>query len=106
MEQIPTQSRVALDSLLHIIGGTRTRFMSTKDAGTLRSKQAHFFKFLKDMKLDTNVALQWFTQIVHNIIMACYTAHLASGQTLLCRNIKTLTIKKYLKAATNLSLPF
>ena len=58
------------------------------------------------MKLDTNVALQGFTQIVRNIIMACYTAHLASGQTLLCRAIKTETIKKYLKAATDLSLPF
>ena len=38
--------------------------------------------------------------------MACYTAHLASGQTLLCRAIMTLTIKKCLKAATDLSLPF
>ena len=58
------------------------------------------------MKLDTNVALQGFTQIVRNIIMACYTAHLVSGQTLLCRAIKTLTIKKYLKAATDLYIPF
>ena len=58
------------------------------------------------MKLDTNVALQGFTQIVRNIIMACYTAHLASGKTLLCRAIKTLTIKKYLKAATYLYIPF
>ena len=80
--------------------------MSTKDAGTLRSRQSHFFKFLKDIKLDTNVALQGFTQIVRNIIMACYTAQLVSGQTLMCRTIKTLTIKKHLKATTYLSLPF
>ena len=58
------------------------------------------------MKLDTNVALQGFTQIVRNIIMACYTAQLVSGQTLMCRTIKTLTIKKHLKATTYLSLPF
>ena len=31
---------------------------------------------------------------------------LVSGQTLLCRTIKTLIIKKHLKAATYLSLPF
>ena len=80
--------------------------MSTKDTGTLCSKQPYFFKFLKDIKLDSNVTLQGFTQIVRNIIMACYTAHLASGQTLLCRTIMTLTIKKYLKAATDLSIPF
>ena len=106
MEQIPVESRTALDSLLRVIGGTRTRFMSTKDTGTLRSRQSHFLKFLTDMKLDANVALQGFTQLVRNIIMACYTAHLASGQTLLYRAIKTETIKKYLKAATDLSLPF
>ena len=58
------------------------------------------------MHLGTNVSLKGFTQVVRNVIMACYVAHLASGQTLLCRSIKTCTIRKYLKAASDLSIPF
>ena len=37
--------------------------------------------------------------------MACYTAHLASGATLLCKTIKSDTIKRYLSAASELSAP-
>ena len=58
------------------------------------------------MHLDTNVSLKGFTQVVRNVIMACYVAHLASGQTLLCRSIKMCTIRKYLKATSDLSIPF
>ena len=106
MEQIPVQSRVALNSLLRIIGGTQTGFMSTKDAGTLCSRKVHFIKFIRDMQLGNNVALRGFIPNIRNTIMACYTVHLASGQTLLCRAIKISTIKKYLKTATDLSIPF
>ena len=35
--------------------------------------------------------------------MACYTAYLASGETLLCKTIKSSTIKRYLDAAAELS---
>ena len=35
--------------------------------------------------------------------MACYTANLASGENLLCKTIKTETIKRYLSAAAELS---
>ena len=37
--------------------------------------------------------------------MACYTAHLASGATLLCKTIKPGTIQRYLSAAAELSVP-
>ena len=40
-----------------------------------------------------------------NIIMACYAAHLASGETLLCRSIRSGTIMRYLSAAAELSVP-
>ena len=41
----------------------------------------------------------------HCIIMACYTAHLATGETLLCKSIKSSTIIRYLSAAAELSIP-
>ena len=37
--------------------------------------------------------------------MACYTAHLATGETLLCKSIKSNTIIRYLSAAAELSIP-
>ena len=37
--------------------------------------------------------------------MACYTAYLASGATLLCKTIKSGAIKRYLSAAAELSVP-
>ena len=37
--------------------------------------------------------------------MACYTAHLALGETLLCQSIKSGTISRYLNAAADLSIP-
>ena len=37
--------------------------------------------------------------------MACYTAYLASGETLLYKAIKANTIRKYLDAAAELSMP-
>ena len=105
MEQIPTKSRVALSPLLRVVGGTRTRTLSSKDAGTLYSRQKHFINFIKEKELGNNVALTGFTLNVRNIIMACYTAYLASGATLLCKTIKADTIKRYLKAAAELSAP-
>ena len=106
MEQIPTESRTVLESLLRVVGGPKTRLTTDKDARTLRSRQDHFLRFLSDMHLGTNVSLKEFTQVIRNVIMVCYVAHLASGQTLLCRSIKTCTIRKYLKAASDLSIPF
>ena len=79
--------------------------MSTKAIGTLCSRQKHFIKFLHNIKLGNNVALTGFTLTVRNIIMACYTAYLATGQTLLCKSIKANTIKRYLEAASELSIP-
>ena len=80
--------------------------MSSKDTETLCSRQCHFIMFIKDMKLGNNVALQGFTPLIRNIIMAYYTVHLASGQTLLCHATKAQIVKKYLKAVTDLSIPF
>ena len=77
--------------------------MSTKQIGTLCSRKQHFIKFLNNIKLGNNFALKGFTLITRNIIMACYTAYLASGETLLCKTIKSSTIKRYLDAAAELS---
>ena len=37
--------------------------------------------------------------------MACYTANLAAGETLLCKTIRSDTILRYLSAAAELSVP-
>ena len=37
--------------------------------------------------------------------MACYTAHLAVGNTIYCKTIKSGTIKRYLAAAAEFSIP-
>ena len=79
--------------------------MSTKALGTLCSRQKHFVKFLHNIKLGNNVALKGYTLNVRNIIMACYTAHLVAGETLLCISIRSGTISRYLAAAAELSLP-
>ena len=79
--------------------------MSTKDIGTLFSRQKHFINFLSDKKLGKNVALKGFTLNIRNIIMACYTVHLATGHTLMCKPIASGTIKRYLNAAADLSRP-
>ena len=60
--------------------------------------------FLHINKLGKNVALTGFTLAVRNIIMACYTAYLAAGNTLYCKTIKSGTIKRYLIAAAEFSV--
>ena len=81
MEQIPPESRTAILPLLRIVNGTRSRTKSSKELGTLCSRQQHFVEFLNKIKLGNNVALKGFTLTIRNIIMACYTAHLVSGHT-------------------------
>ena len=103
MEQIPSESRASILPLLRIIEGTKSRTMSTKAIGTFCSRQKHFIKFLHHIKLGNNVALTCFTLTVRH--MACYTAYLATGETLLCKSIKANTIKRYLEAASELSIP-
>ena len=88
MEQISSESRTALSHLLRAVGGTRSRTMSAKDIGTLFSRQKHFINLLSDKKLGKNVNIR-------NIIMACYTVHLATGHTLMCKTIASGTIKRY-----------
>ena len=84
---IPPESRVALAHLLRVVKGSRTRFISFKDSGTLISRQLHFMEFIKTMKLGNNVALTGFTTLTRNAIMACYVVHLAAGNNLLCKSI-------------------
>ena len=57
------------------------------------------------MKLGNKVALKGFTTLTRNTIMVCYVAHLAAGNTLLCKSIKSGTIFKYLSSAAELSKP-
>ena len=78
--------------------------MSNKNAGTLQSRQNHFIKFIKKIKLGNNVALKGYALSVRNLIMSCYAADLAAGENLVCKTIKAITIKKYLAAAAELSI--
>ena len=45
LEQVPPESRVTLNPLPRIVIGTRSRTQSTKELGTLRSRQKHFIIF-------------------------------------------------------------
>ena len=56
------------------------------------------------IKLDDNFALRGYTLTTRNTIMACYTAYLAGGETLLCKTIQSNTIQRYLNAAAELSI--
>ena len=79
--------------------------MSSKDDVTLCSHQLRFIEFIKTMKLGNNVVLIGFLVRFRNAIMACYVVHLAAGNTLLCKCIKSGTISKYLSVAADLSHP-
>jgi hypothetical protein len=105
MEEIPSKSRVALKPLLSIVRGARSRTISDKESGTRRTRQQHFLKFLNKSNLGNNISLSGFSQNIRNIIMACYTADLASGQNILCISLKSGTILRYLATAAELSLP-
>ena len=105
MGEIPLESRVSLPPLFSVVGESRSRFMLSKDSRTLLSRQLHFMEFIKAMKLDNNVALTGFTTLTRNVIMTCYVSHLATGNTLLCKSIKSGIIFKYLSAAADLSKP-
>ena len=103
MGEIPSESRAALAPLLSIVIRSRSRTMSNTQFGTLCSRQQHFVEFIEEFKLGKNVALKGFSLSTRNTIMACYTAHLATGHTLLCKSIRSGTISRYLNAAAELS---
>ena len=52
--------------------------------------------------LEHNPTLIGYPQDTRNWILACYTAHLAAGSTILSLAIKTDTIKRYLHAVAAL----
>ena len=60
-------------------------------------------EFIKPLKFGNNVALTGFTILTHNASMACYVAHLAAGNTLLCKSIKSGTISKCFSVEEDLS---
>ena len=68
--------------------------MSNKNAGTLQSRQNHFIKFIKKIKLGNNVALKGYTLSVRNLIMSCYAADIAAGENLACKTIKAINNKE------------
>ena len=88
-----------------IIRGTRARTVFTKERGILHSRHSHIIHFIKEKEVGNNIALACFTLNFRNIIMACYTTHLASGETLLYKIIKSGTIRIYLDASAELSIP-
>ena len=83
----------------------RARTVFTRERGTLHSRHSHIIHFIKENEVGNNTSLACFIINLKNIIMACYTAHLASGETLLYKIIKSGTIRIYLDAPAELLIP-
>ena len=54
------------------------------------------------MEFQDNPFLSGFSQVTRNLIMAAYAIFLISGQNLVCRTIRSGTVKQYLSAVTKL----
>ena len=102
MEQILSKSRTILKLLLFIVGRTRSGEFHTKDIRTLQSRHSCVITFIKNNYLSNNIASIGFLLTIGNISMVCYTAHLPSGATLLCKTISANVIKRYISAAAML----
>ena len=90
---LPTNARVSLSSLFGIVVGTQQRTSTTKQAGTLRSRQQHYkHKLTQEIMSSLDVSTR-------NIVFACYVASLLLGQTLLVTSTKVVTVKKYVGSA-------
>ena len=103
LEEIPPECRITLAPLLRIVNGTRSRNLANKEFRTLQSRQTNLIEFLIKIKIGNNPTLHGYTQETRNIIMACYTANLVSGENILCETLKSGTISRYLSAASELS---
>ena len=103
MDEIPPESRIALGPLLGLVRRAGSRNRTSKELGTLHSRQNNFIKFLLKSKLGYNPKLSGYSQNTRNIIMACYAADLVSGENLLCMTLKAGIILRYLQAAAELS---
>ena len=70
-----------------------------KQAGTANSRLAFFTQWLVSVGLGLNLFLLNLPQATRNYILACYVCHLSMGNTLLCKQIRTATVKDYLTQA-------
>jgi hypothetical protein len=69
-----------------------------KEIGTIRSHHIHYFMFMiHAMKLHDDLLLERVPLERCNDTLALYTAHLASGRTLLCKSVKRGTIAGYIR---------
>jgi hypothetical protein len=67
----------------------------------VRSRRLHYFLFCDAVGLADNALLENVPQPWRNTQMALYAVHLASGDTLFCRAIKSATIGNYLRDVAN-----
>ena len=82
---------------------SESRFSSPKNLGTLQTRQRYYLEvFTKEMKLLDNPYFTGYSQSTRNLIMASYAIYLLAGQNLVCRTIKSGTVKQYLSAVTKL----
>ena len=65
------------------------------------SRQRHYVIFCLKTAID-DFLLHEISPIEKNYILACYTASLTESETLLCKSIRTATVKKYLDAVSEM----
>ena len=71
--------------------------------GSLISRQRHYVIFCLKNNIH-DFFLPDIPPLQKNYVLACYAASLTDNETLLCRSIRTATIKKYLDAVSELFL--
>jgi len=93
---------IALAPLVCALKSVRSSHHSVeKNQRTLDSRQKHFVAWLGSIHM-TIEDLDGRQLTTNNVVLACYTLHLCSGNTILCRAILSGTIMQYLSAAGQL----
>jgi hypothetical protein len=69
---------------------------ASKEAGSIGSRRIHCLQFFHSKGWADDLTMENMERRRGNMQFAMYALHLATGNTLFCRCIKTATIKKYL----------
>lgn len=70
---------------------------STKELRTVRSHRLHYLCFAYDMKWTDDLSCATLSRHRVSLQLASYALHLSSGNSLLCRTLKSSTIKGYVR---------
>ena len=102
MLTLPPESRASLGNLSSLVLGLCPGTSQEAAARKLFGRQAHWLKFVLRYGLPDAV-LSTLNDRDRNFVLALYAADLANNNTILCRAIKSNTIKGYLHAAASFS---